>query len=60
MKKNKPSAFISGVTGQDGAHLAQSLLNNGYEVYGGYRRGTNKTWRLDYLGITNDVILVEF
>jgi len=58
--KNKPIAFITGVTGQDGAHLANLLLVKGYTVYGGYRRGTNKTWRLDYLGITQRIKLVEF
>ncbi len=57
---NKPVAFITGVTGQDGAHLANLLLTKGYTVYGGYRRGTNKTWRLDYLGITPKIILLEF
>jgi len=57
---NKPIAFITGVTGQDGAHLANLLLVKGYTVYGGYRRGTNKTWRLDYLGITQKIRLVEF
>ena len=59
--KHKPVAFITGVTGQDGAHLAASLLRDGYRVYGGFRRGsTNKTWRMDYLGITGDIDLVEF
>ena len=60
MNKNKPIAFISGVTGQDGAHLASLLLGKGYRVYGGYRRGINKTWRLDYLGITKQIKLIEF
>jgi GDPmannose 4,6-dehydratase len=58
--KSKRSAFITGVTGQDGAHLAELLLRKGYEVYGGFRRGTNKTWRLDYLGITEKINLIEF
>ncbi|HHB91799.1 MAG TPA: GDP-mannose 4,6-dehydratase [Thioploca sp.] len=56
----KPVAFITGVTGQDGAYLADLLLSKGYRVYGGYRRGTNKTWRLDYLGITSKIQLIEF
>ncbi len=61
MKKNSnPVALITGVTGQDGAHLADFLLRNGYEVYGTYRRGTNKTWRTDHLGITHKIKLVEF
>ena len=27
-------ALIVGISGQDGAYLAQTLLNKGYEVYG--------------------------
>ncbi len=60
MKNTKRVAFITGVTGQDGAHLAGFLISKGYTVFGGYRRGINKTWRLDYLGITNKIRLVEF
>ena len=58
---NKPIAFVAGVTGQDGAHLADLLLKNGYEVYGGFRRGSlNKMWRLDFLQIADKLNLVEF
>jgi GDPmannose 4,6-dehydratase len=58
---NKKVAFITGVTGQDGAYLAKFLLENGWEVHGGFRRGSSsKIWRLDYLGITNDINLIEF
>ncbi len=54
-------AFISGVTGQDGAWLAKYLLDLGYEVYGGYRRTSSlNTWRLDFLDVTNKIKLVEF
>lgn len=56
----KPTAFITGVTGQDGAHLAKLLLSKGYQVYGGYRRGANKVWRLEYLGIRDQIYLIEF
>jgi GDPmannose 4,6-dehydratase len=52
-------ALITGITGQDGAYLAKSLLDDGYEVFGGYRRGSvQSTWRLDELGITNRVQFV--
>lgn len=30
-------AIITGITGQDGAYLAELLLEKGYEVYGTYR-----------------------
>lgn len=45
-------AFVTGVTGQDGAYLAQFLLNKGYKVYGAYRRTSSlNLWRIHYLGI---------
>ena len=34
----KRVALITGVTGQDGAHLAEFLLNKGYVVHGLKRR----------------------
>ena len=41
-------AFITGVTGQDGSYLAESLLRKGYEVHGLIRRAsTFNTQRLD-------------
>jgi GDPmannose 4,6-dehydratase len=61
MCNEKPTAFITGVTGQDGSLLADLLLKSGYEVYGGFRRGSsNKIWRLNYLGIIHKIKLVEF
>ena len=54
------TALITGTTGQDGSYLAKSLLNKGYKVYGGERRSTtNKYWRLDEMGITDDIEFVE-
>ncbi len=47
--KNR-SALITGVTGQDGAHLAEILLEKGYEVHGVKRRtSTISTTRIDHL-----------
>ena len=41
------TALITGITGQDGAYLAQLLLSKGYQVYGLLaRRATTTTWRL--------------
>lgn len=34
----KKSAFITGITGQDGSYLAELLLEKGYDVYGLVRR----------------------
>ena len=43
-------ALITGVTGQDGAYLAEFLLNKGYEVHGLKRRSSSfNTARIDHL-----------
>jgi len=52
-------ALITGITGQDGAYLAEFLFNKGYEVYGIYRRlSTPNFWRLEYLKIFNKINLI--
>jgi GDPmannose 4,6-dehydratase len=53
------NALITGITGQDGAYLANFLLDKGYKVYGTYRRlSTPNFWRLQYLGIFEQVELL--
>ncbi|MDE1886320.1 MAG: GDP-mannose 4,6-dehydratase [Xanthomonadaceae bacterium] len=49
--EQKPKrALISGVTGQDGAYLAEFLLRKGYEVHGIKRRASSfNTERVDHL-----------
>jgi GDPmannose 4,6-dehydratase len=48
------TALITGITGQDGAYLAEYLLNLGYKVIGCYRRSsTSNFWRLSELNILN-------
>jgi GDPmannose 4,6-dehydratase len=48
------SAVVTGITGQDGAYLAQLLLDRGYEVHGTYRRTSSVNfWRMDELGVLN-------
>jgi len=43
-------ALITGITGQDGAYLAESLLRKGYEVHGIKRRASSfNTDRIDHL-----------
>ncbi|MHB1331619.1 MAG: GDP-mannose 4,6-dehydratase [Sulfuriferula sp.] len=45
-------AIITGITGQDGAYLAQLLLEKGYTVYGTFRRAASTNfWRIEELGI---------
>lgn len=46
----KKIALITGVTGQDGAYLAELLLNKNYEVHGIKRRASSfNTSRIDHL-----------
>jgi GDPmannose 4,6-dehydratase len=56
-------AIITGITGQDGAYLAQLLLEENYEVYGTYRRTSSTNfWRIAEIGIQNHpkLHLVEY
>jgi GDPmannose 4,6-dehydratase len=47
-------AIITGITGQDGAYLAQILLDKGYIVFGAYRRTSSVNfWRIQELGLEN-------
>lgn len=53
--------FITGILGQDGAYLARLALDMGHRVVGGTRRSSSlNTWRLEELGIAQDVELVDF
>lgn len=56
-------AIVTGITGQDGAYLAEFLLKKGYEVYGTYRRTASVNfWRIEELGIEKDenLHLIEY
>ena len=57
------TALITGISGQDGAYLAELLLEKGYRVFGTYRRTSSVNfWRIEELGIQNhpNLELVEF
>ncbi len=57
------SSVITGVTGQDGAYLAQQLLERGDTVFGAFRRVSSVNfWRLEELGILDhpNLKLIEF
>ena len=57
------TSVITGVTGQDGAYLAQQLLEQGQTVYGAFRRSSSVNfWRLDELGIAShpNLKLIDF
>jgi GDPmannose 4,6-dehydratase len=62
MQKTK-KALVTGITGQDGAYLAELLLGKGYEVTGTYRRTSSVNfWRIEELGIQShpNLKLVEY
>ena len=47
---NNKTALITGITGQDGAYLAEFLLDKGYTVHGIKRRSSSfNTDRIDHL-----------
>jgi GDPmannose 4,6-dehydratase len=49
-EKDRKVALITGITGQDGAYLAEFLLNKGYVVHGIKRRSSSlNTERIDHL-----------
>ncbi|MCW8155321.1 GDP-mannose 4,6-dehydratase [Stutzerimonas stutzeri] len=52
MSPTRKTAIITGITGQDGAYLAQLLLEKGYKVVGAYRRTSSVNfWRLEEVGV---------
>ena len=54
------TAIITGISGQDGAYLAQFLLKKKYKIIGLDRRSSrDERWRLNYLGI-NEKIIFEY
>ena len=59
---DRKTAFITGITGQDGAYLAQLLLEKGYRVTGLVRRSSTaeiNDLRLKWLGVDKDVELID-
>ncbi len=57
-----PTALVTGITGQDGAYLAQLLLAKGYRVIGLIRRSASSDVigeRLRWLGVLDHVELVD-
>ena len=57
------TAVITGITGQDGAYLAELLLSKQYQVYGAFRRTSSANfWRLEELGLNDhpNLHLIEY
>ena len=56
----KKTALVTGVSGQDGAYLAQYLIKKNYNVIGTDRRSARASnWRLKRLGIENKITFEE-
>jgi len=56
----KKTALITGISGQDGAYLAEFLLKKNYRIIGTERRSArDNKWRLKRLKIENDIIFEE-
>ena len=56
----KKVALITGISGQDGAYLAQFLLKKKYKVIGTDRRSArSNNWRLQKLGIANKITIED-
>jgi len=54
-------ALITGITGQDSAYLAKSLLEKGYKVFGAYRKtSTPNFWKLHHLNVYDKMDFVSF
>ncbi len=53
-------AFITGISGQDGAYLADFLLKKNYKIFGLIREKTEKTFaNLNYLGIKDKINFIQ-
>ena len=56
----KKTALITGITGQDGAYLAELLIKKNYRVIGALRRSARQdNWRLKRLNIDKKIIFEE-
>ena len=54
-------ALLTGITGQDSAYLAKSLLEKGYKVFGAYRKtSTPNFWKLHHLNVYDKIDFVSF
>ena len=55
----RKTAFVTGITGQDGPYLSKLLLEKDYKVYGLVKRYSNPNLdNIKFLGIENDIELI--
>jgi len=52
--------LITGVTGQDGSILAGKMHKEGHEVFGGFRRGAQNSWRMRELSLSHSLNFVNY
>lgn len=53
--------LITGITGQDGALLADLLIRQGKDVFGTFRKtSSGNFWRIEELGLLDSINLVEY
>ena len=56
----RKKALITGITGQDGAYLANFLLKKNYKIIGFLGRRVNQSfYNLDYLGIKDKISYIH-
>jgi GDPmannose 4,6-dehydratase len=54
-------ALLTGITGQDSAYLAKSLLEKGYKVFGAYRKtSATNFWKLHHLDVYDKIDFISF
>ena len=57
---DKKKVLITGVTGQDGAILADILSSKGFDIYGASRRNSHNLWRINELDLTNKISFLNY
>jgi len=58
LAKNK--ILITGVTGQDGAILADILSSRGFDIFGASRRNSHNLWRINELDLANKINFLNY
>jgi len=57
---DKKKVLITGVTGQDGAILADILSSKGFDIYGASRRNSHNLWRINELDLANKISFLNY
>jgi len=57
---DKKKVLITGVTGQDGAILADILSSQGFDIFGASRRNSHNLWRINELNLANKISFINY